>query len=121
MKQLACFGLVGVSALIIHWLIVAALVPMHLAPLLANVAAFVAAFQVSYFGHRCLTFNATHLAKRQTLPRFLLVALAGFAANETLYAVLLHNTQLDYRLALLPVLGAVAGMTFLLSRQWAFR
>ncbi len=121
MMQIGRFGVVGISALAVHWVVVALLVPTGLAPLVANVLAFLVAFQVSYAGHRRWTFDAAHLSRRQTLPRFFLVALASFAANELMYAVLLRYTPLDYRLALLLVLGLVAGMTFLFSRQWAFR
>lgn len=118
--QLARFGVVGIAAMAVHWAVVAAIVPLGVAPLLANVIAFAVAFNASYFGHRNWTFasRASHTA---TLPRFLGVALASFALNEALYAVLLARTALDYRSALLVVLIAVAALTFVLSRCWAFR
>ncbi len=54
------------------------------------------------------------------LKRFAVVAVSGFALNESAYAVLLRATSLDYRLALFIVLRAVAGLTWLAGRYWAF-
>lgn len=119
--QLLRFGVVGVGAMLVHWLVVAALVPLGLVPLLANVVAFAVAFQVSYWGHRHWTFGAHGVGHRQTLPRFAMVACSSFVANEFMYFLLLRYTSLDYRTALTIVLATVAIATFLLSRQWAFR
>lgn len=120
--QLLRFGVVGVAALLIHWLVVASLVPIfHLHPLLANVFGALGGVQASYWGHRTWTFEARTLRHRQTLPRFIVVACTSFTINEFLYFLLLRFTPLDYRLALLLVLAAVALLTFVLNRQWAFR
>lgn len=119
--QLARFGAVGVSALVVHWLSVVTIVPFGVPPLLANVIAFVIAFQVSYWGHRNWTFNVRHLPHRVTLPRFLFIGCAGFAVNESLYFLLLTYTKMDYRLSLLIVLTAVVTTSFVLSKLWAFR
>lgn len=114
------FASVGVTALLLHLLLVSLRVPLGLAPLLANVLAYLVAFQVSYWGHRLKTFEAGHLPHRQTLPRFFAVASLSFLLNEALYFILLHATALDYRMALLMVLVMVARVTFILSRLWAF-
>lgn len=119
-RELFWFGVVGVSAMATHFVAVAALVPAGLPPLVANVPAFLIAFQVSYWGHRRLTFQAGHVAHRQALPRFFAVSSLGFAVNEGLYALLLEFTPLDYRAALFIVLVAVAVMTFVLGKFWAF-
>lgn len=120
-RQLIHFGLIGISALCVHWTVVALLVPLGLVPLLANIVAFVIAFQVSYWGHRRWTFAAYTLSHAQTLPRFMAVSGLSFVLNEFLYFLLLEYTALDYRVALFIVLATVAALTFLLSRQWAFR
>jgi len=115
------FIAVGVSALLTHWLLVFLLVPLTgLDPLVANVIAFLIAFNVSYFGHRHLTFRASERSHRQTLPRFAAVALGSFLLNEGLYWVLLNFTPLRYDLAMFLVLGTVAGLTYLLGKFWAF-
>lgn len=119
--QLVKFAAVGLSALLVHFALVAwVLVPTGCAPLMANLYAFILAFVVSYCGHRALTFKARQLPHRRTLPRYAVVAGVSFALNESLYFALLHNSTLDYRSALLIVLLTVAALTFVLGRCWAF-
>ncbi|KAA0874352.1 GtrA family protein [Nitrincola tapanii] len=120
LRQLLRFGGVGMTALVLHWCVVLLLVPFGMAPLVANVFAFLLAFQVSYFGHRILTFGAQAIPHRQTFPRFASVAGLSFLVNESLYAILLTWTPLGYQWALLLVLALVAALTFVLSRYWAF-
>lgn len=118
--ELVRFGIVGIAAMATHWCVVALLVPLGLTPLLANVIGFCIAFNVSFFGHHHWTFASSD-EQKNTFTRFASVALLGFITNEAMYALLLKFTPLDYRIALLIVLIAVAGMTYLLSRFWAFR
>lgn len=120
-RELFWFGVVGISALLVHYcLVTLALVPLGVQPLVANVVGFLLAFQVSYWGHRSLTFQAGHVAHRQALPRFFAVACLSFCVNEAMYFILLHYSRLDYRSALLIVLFTVAALTFLLGKLWAF-
>jgi putative flippase GtrA len=120
-REALAFVTVGVTALVTHWLVlVLAVSAFAVAPLVANVIGFAIAFNVSYFGHRRLTFAATDRPHRRTLPRFLGVALAVFAVNEALYAGLLAFTPLRYDIAHLLVLGTVAVATYVLSKFWAF-
>lgn len=118
--ELARFGIVGIGAMATHWCVVALLVPLGIPPLIANVIGFCVAFNVSFFGHHHWTFASADQQKN-TFKRFLGVALLGFITNEVTYALLLKLTHLDFRVALLIVLIAVSGMTYLLSRFWAFR
>ncbi len=120
-RELFWFGVVGVSAMAVHLASVALLlVPLGLPPLLANVVGFLLAFQVSHAGHRRLTFRRGDLPAARSRGRFFIVAVGSFVANEALYAVLLHTTGLDYRVALAIVLVAVAVLTYVAARQWAF-
>ncbi len=119
-RALLWFGVVGVSAMLVHLGSVAlVLVPLGLPPLVANVLAFLLAFQVSHAGHRRFTFRADAPASQSRL-RFFAVASGSFALNELMYAGLLQYTALDYRVALAIVLVAVAMLTFFLARHWAF-
>ena len=116
------FGAVGLAAAGVHYLVVWLLESRYaVAPLVANVGGFLVAFWTSFFGHRHLSFAHRRPAPVcRALPRFAAVALAGFAANESLYAWLLAYTPLPYTWALILVLGTVAVATYLLSRFWAF-
>jgi len=58
-RELLWFGIVGVSAMLVHLGSVAlVLVPLGLPPLVANVFGFLLAFQVSHIGHHRFTFSA---------------------------------------------------------------
>jgi putative flippase GtrA len=114
------FGIVGAAAFLIHFVLVVITVPVGLPPLLANVLGFLAAFVWSFVGHSRWSFPAEGRPVAAALQRFAAVAVSGFVLNESAYAVLLRWTQLDYRVALFIVLCAVAGLTWLAGRYWAF-
>ena len=101
------FVLVGVAASLTH-MGVFALLERRVWPELANASGFVVAFFVSFFGHRLLSFAGTRTPARTSLLRFGLTALAGFAANELVFSLLLRGLGWPSMLALVAGL-AVAG------------
>lgn len=86
----------------------------------ANIAGFLCAFPVSYYGHRSLSFAATGVPHRRALPRLFAVSCLAFVANQTLLLSILSFTQLPLYVALAVVLLVVSVSTFLLSRGWVF-
>ncbi|MBC2769656.1 GtrA family protein [Pusillimonas minor] len=122
MGQVAWFVLVGCAAAATHWLVVVAAVSLlGLAPLLANVAGWLVAFCVSFAGHYTLTFRHQGAPLGQALRRFFAVSAAGFGINEVAYALLLHATPIRYDVLLALILIAIAVLTFVAGRFWAFR
>lgn len=122
LPQFLRFLMIGGLAFSVHFLAVKQCVGQwNIHPLLANILAFLLAFQVSYWGHSQWTFEASHLPYKQTVLRFFAVACTGFLLNETLYAMLLHMTALSYDVALILVLIITAVSTFIFSKLWAFR
>lgn len=120
-RELFWFGVVGLSAMAVHLGSVAlVLVPLGLPPLMANVIAFLIAFQVSLAGHRRFTFRDNEAPASQSGWRFFAVSCTSFVVNELMYAALLRFTTLDYRVALFIVLVLVAALTYVSSRVWAF-
>jgi putative flippase GtrA len=114
-------GIGGVSALV-HILTVLYLVTyFELPPLLANILAFFLAFNVSFIGHKYLTFARLNDEKQLSLPHFFIVASSAGILNEFLYFLFLTYTGLNYLNALILVLGLVSIYTFFLSRFWACR
>jgi hypothetical protein len=93
----------------------------YLWPEVANAAGFGVAFVVSFMGHRRLSFQDADTSWWQSLRRFAVTALAGFAANEVMFIALLRGLQLPDWLALFFALVFASAQTFLLSRFWAFR
>jgi putative flippase GtrA len=119
-RELVAFGLVGASAFLVHFAVVAGIVPLGVRPLVANVVGFLAAFTVSFVGHGRWSFPAEGRPVAPALRRFAVVAVTGFLVNESAYALLLRFTKLDYRFALFLVLAGVAALTWLAGRYWAF-
>lgn len=119
-KSAFWFVLVGASAALTH-LAVFVLAQSHMWPELANALGFAVAFGVSFAGHRWLSFADTSATMGQSLPRFALTALAGFASNEAVFVALWRGLALPSLLALIAAMLVAAGQTFVLSRFWAFR
>ena len=114
------FLAVGATAALTH-MAVFALAQHSMWPELANALGFCIAFFVSFAGHRLLSFKDAGTSVRTSLGRFALAALAGFAANEAIFVMLLRGLDVPALLALFAALVFAAGQTFLLSRFWAFR
>jgi putative flippase GtrA len=120
--RLAWFVAVGCAAAAVHFGIVVLLVERFAwAPLAANVAGWLVAFIVSFCGQSLLTFRDRGAPASHALPRFFVISLLGFLANEASYALLLRWSALRYDALLALVLVGVAIMTYLLSSRWAFR
>lgn len=120
--QIGWFVAVGCAAAATHWLVAVACVVMwQLPPLAANVVGWLAAFLVSFSGHYRLTFRRQRKSLAAACGRFFLVSAGGFLINELSYAWLLHFTDIPYDLLLAAILVAIALLTFILSRFWAFR
>lgn len=120
--QIGWFVAVGCAAAATHWLVAVACVHFgQLPPLAANVAGWLVAFLVSFSGHYRLTFRRQRKTLAAAGGRFFLVSANGFLINELSYAWLLHVTDIPYDLLLAAILVAIALLTFLLSRFWAFR
>jgi putative flippase GtrA len=114
------FLAVGGTAALTH-LAVFAGVQSWMWPELANATGFGVAFFVSFAGHRRLSFRDAGTTVAQSFTRFAVTALAGFAANELVFVLLLRGLGWPSMGALLAALVLAAGQTFVLSRFWAFR
>lgn len=122
LSSVSWFTLVGAAAAGVHYLAAVLMEGvLGIAPASANLLAFILAVPVSYIGHQNLSFAGNGSSHKQALPRFLLIACTGFAANQIMLLSLLHFTPLPFWLALGLVMGIVAVSTYLLSRHWAFK
>ena len=121
-KQIIKFGIVGALGAITNLLVVVLLVEfLHWHPLTANIVGFLIAFNVSFWGHRYVTFTRTSRRLHQALPRFFFTSGTGFLLNESLFYLLLKYTVLPYFVSLFFILAVVACYTFLLGKFWAFK
>ncbi len=120
--EVAWFVVVGCAAAATHWLVAVICVAFgQMLPLVANVVGWLVAFCVSFSGHYRLTFRHHPKTLPTALRRFFLISAAGFCINEIAYLLLLRYTQIRYDLLLAIILLAIAALTFVTSRLWAFR
>ena len=120
-RQLAWFIAVGCAAAAVHWCVATGLVAFGgWRPLIANVAGWLAAVGVSFTGHHVFSFRGHGGPVVRAALRFFCISAGGFALNETAYALLLRVSGAHYGLLLACVLAGVAGLTYWLSRHWAF-
>jgi putative flippase GtrA len=116
------FTAVGLSATVTHLLVVFILVHSYaFPPLFANIIAFLVAFQISFIGHKYLTFSGLFTERSLQLPHYFAVAMSAGIMNEFLYYLFLRFTHLNYFISLIIVIGLVAVYTYILSRNWACR
>lgn len=121
-KQISRFGIIGAIAAAVHFISVVAVVQyFNISPLIANIIAFLIAFNVSYFGHRYWTFDSGVNESQAMMRKFFIVAVFSFGLNQFLFYVLLKFAHIYYPLALFVVLMAVPPLTFVLSKTWAFK
>lgn len=118
--QGARFAVVGVAATLVH--LTCALLARHAgaSPLAANLAGYVAAVGVSYLGNALWTFRRSAWRGGQ-LARFVVVSLAGLAANQAITWVLVEQLRWPFWLGLAVVVVAVPALSFVGARLWAFR
>jgi len=119
--QIMRFLTVGMLGTVVHFSIVVLLVQQFAyAPLIANIAGFLVAFQVSYFGHRLWTFSDTVVDHREAYPKLVMVQVMNFGINESLYYFFL-SLHLPYQLALLMVIAVMPVFTYWSSKWWVFQ
>jgi len=125
LKQVAKFGTVGLFATATHAGVYALCAGLFgIAPLLANLVAFVTAFAISFAGHLQWTFKQEGSYSRMQVRkviRFLITALLGLALNSLFTWSINDLLNLHYLWALLPMVALTPAVTFVLSKLWAFR
>lgn len=120
LRQLFCFGVVGVAATLTHYLIaLSAHEVAGISVYISNLLGYVTAMAVSYFGHGLLTFRVT--LTRATLQRFVIASVSTFLFSEALLWALETGTSLSSRLTLSIVVVSVPVVSFLLNKLWVYR
>lgn len=121
LAKLMKFGLVGVLSTCVHlgllWLMLADSSEYLIAK---NTAAFAGGFAVSFSGNYFWTFRKS-TSPRQAIVRFALVAGLSFLVNTALLQAFHENRFFSVEITSILIALAVAGMTFILSRLWAFK
>ena len=121
LASFARFFLIGGGATVVHGVVLYALVTAaNIHPTLANVAAFMIAFGVSYIGHYYVSFrsNADHA---KAVIRFFATALIGLTLNTLIFLVVVNLLRLHYFLAFAVVVLAVPPLIFTISKKFVFK
>lgn len=125
LRALLRFGVVGVVGFLVDATVLYGGLWLGLGPWLGRVLSYLAAATTTFALNRAWTFrDAARAAPLRQWALFLLVNLAGFAANYGTYAALTAGLPL---VAAHPVLGVAAGSlagmagNFVLSRRLVFR
>lgn len=118
---MARFALVGGGATGLHLAVAMAAMALGVAPLAANALAFATAFAASFGGHHRFSFAGHGVAARAALGRFVIVALIGFAVNQTALALMLGAGVRRAGAAVVAATALAAASSFVLARFWAFR
>lgn len=114
----ARFGIVGVAATMVYFVIGFALERMGVLVLFGNAIAYVLGFIVSYFGHKLWSFRSS--ARHATsLPRFIIVWFAGLALN-TLIIWSCMRLGLAYMIAMGVAIVLVPVFTYCMQKLWVF-
>ena len=120
-RQIGWFIIVGCAAAATHWLVaVGCIALLNIVPSLANLVGWSVAVVVSFSGHYRLTFRHQKKSLWPSIRRFLVISASGFAINEFAFVSLLRLTDIPYYLLLALILIAIAFLTFVFSRYWAF-
>lgn len=114
------FAAVGLAATAAHaGVALAAASALGLAPLLANLAGYLAAVTLSYGGHARLTFRARGRHARRA-PRFAAVSLGGLVLSAAITFLVCEAWGGSLALAIACVTLVVPAASFLANRRWAF-
>lgn len=120
LHQLGKFASVGVVATVVHVITALGLNQLfNVAPLRANVVAFVAATIWSYLGNWIWTFEAK-ARFQQSAPRFLAMSIGCFGINQAIVYGVTVVAQLPFWMAMVPVVAVVPAFSFWMSRTRIF-
>lgn len=116
------FALVGASATAVHYF-TALLLAGHASIYLANLAGYLAAVGVSYFGHLHFTFRRKgagggHGAR---LVRFAVVSVLGMLSSQAALGLSHSAAGLPDAVAIAIAVVVVPGFSFIAQRLWVFR
>ena len=112
---------VGGAATLIHGVALHLLVVLSgLHPTLANFAAFLVAFAVSYLGHYYISFQSSS-DHTIAAAKFLVTALIGLMLNTLIFLITVNYLSLHYFIAFAVVIVAVPPVIFSIARAFVFK
>lgn len=119
--QIFIFFIIGLGATCIHYIALYTFIEgFKQSPLIANIIAYLIAFQVSYYGHRYRTFSYQQPHPRKSYVRFIIASLTGLSLNEMLFYCFFVLLSLPYTMAFIATSLVVIPITFSIYKFWSF-
>ncbi len=122
--RLGRFGLVGLSATLVHAGVYAALAALTLSSALAaNFIGYACAVLVSLVGHSHWTFagHGQQSTGAALTARFMVTSLSSLGLNTLLVWLVVHQAQLHPLWAVPGMILIVPLLTYLLMKHWVFQ
>ena len=118
--EIVRFGVVGIAATLVHYLVLSAGVEFAGAdPVMMTAIAFLCAMGVTYAGQSIWVFRVRRYDAPR-LIRFGISVLAGLAGNAAIMGATVHLLRLDYTIGFVAGLILVPAATYLLNKKWVF-
>jgi putative flippase GtrA len=120
--QMMRFALVGVIATCAHYLVAIGAV-QSINVYGANLAGYLAAVAISYFGHQRYSFrlSAREISHRSQFPRFILASLGGLVLSYLVLAIMEDGLEAPHWLSLAAAVCLVPVYTFIVNKMVVFR
>lgn len=118
-RQVIVFGIIGVVATFVHYSVATALAVMNIVSIyLANLAGYLCAVSISYFGHNKFTFQVEH--SRTLLVKFVSVSVIVFTCSELILLGLEHCFHLPHAISLAVVVLTIPVISFIMNKFWVY-
>ena len=112
-------GVVAVVTVATYWVLA---VPLGVAPLLANLIAYLTQLVLGYHVHRVFSFKAGPATGRlgERPLRYMLASIGAFALNSVWVWLLTGLAHWPAWTPIIPMVIATPVVTFLVNRHWVF-
>jgi putative flippase GtrA len=114
------FGIVGISATIIYYVVALFVSKLGLVATIANLVGFGAGAMTSFVGHFRYTFKKSDNHFRY-LIRFVIVTFFGYVLSNVIIFIALDVNHVPFWLAMLFVVLILPPTSWLCNRYWAFK
>lgn len=116
------FGIVGLTATAVHFLILTlAVEKLSIPPSPANGMAFLCALFVTYLGQSLWVFSERSRHSAAQMLRFMISLGVGLFTNIGIMALSVHGLGLGYQTGFILGLVLVPALSFPINRLWVFK
>jgi putative flippase GtrA len=119
-REVVVYGFVGGSAWVIQTLFFVLCIHFHVFPSISMMIGNFAGFIVAYFGHIRFTFRKSHKFSHSEFMKFMVTSAIGLMINVGSVRFIIKVLELDPHYGIIPTIFT-PGITFLISKFWAFK